>query len=125
MRRQRWIETVVVLFLVAVVGSAWGEPLRGTVTQVIPDIRISLGEEEGVRPGMMFRVFDLAKAGYVRELVEARNKISHGAVSPRIYGVLKRGSDLQLLFNSIRQQAFYILDCFDEYVTNQAYRSGA
>jgi hypothetical protein len=67
-------------------------------------------------------MFDVTKAGYIHEVVEARNKIAHGEDSPLVYGSLKRCADLQLVHNAIRSEAFYILDCFDEYLQAQAYK---
>ena len=67
-------------------------------------------------------MFDVTKAGYIREVVEARNKIAHGEDSPLAYGSLKRSAELQLVHNAIREEAFYILDCFDEYLSSQAYK---
>jgi hypothetical protein len=67
-------------------------------------------------------MFDVTKAGYIREVVEARNKIAHGEDSPLVYGSLKRSSELQLVHDAIRTEAFYILDCFNDYVDAQAYK---
>jgi hypothetical protein len=67
-------------------------------------------------------VFDVTKAGYIREVVEARNKIAHGEDSPLVYGSLKRCTELQLVHDAIRAEAFYILDCFNDYIDAQAYK---
>jgi hypothetical protein len=67
-------------------------------------------------------MYDVSKEGYIRELVIARNKISHGETSPQVYGTLKRGSELQIVLNVIRDESFYLLDCFDEYLSSQNYR---
>jgi len=67
-------------------------------------------------------MYDLTKSGYIREVVEARNNIAHGEDSPLVYGSLKRSSDLQQVFDAIRSEAFYILGCFDEYLTTSAYK---
>jgi hypothetical protein len=66
-------------------------------------------------------MFDVTKAGYIREVVEARNKIVHGEDSPLVYGNLKRCADLQLVHDAIRDEAFYILDCFNEYLETRAF----
>jgi hypothetical protein len=67
-------------------------------------------------------MFDLTKTGYIREIVEARNKIARGKDSPIVYGALKRCADLQTVHDAIRDEAFYILDCFNEYLKNGAYK---
>jgi hypothetical protein len=67
-------------------------------------------------------MYDITKGGYVRELVDARNKISHGEISPQAYGTLKRSDELQTMYDAIRSEAFYLLDCFDEYLSGQNYR---
>ena len=67
-------------------------------------------------------MFDVTKSGYIREVVEARNKIAHGEDSPIVYGSLKRCADLQIVHDAIRAEAFYILDCFNEYLTSGAYK---
>jgi hypothetical protein len=67
-------------------------------------------------------MFDVTKAGYIREVVEARNKIAHGEDSPLVYGSLKRSTELQLVHDAIRTEAFDILDCFNDYVDAQAHK---
>ena len=67
-------------------------------------------------------MYDITKGGYVRELVDARNKISHGEISPQLYGTLKRSDELQTMYEAIRNEAFYLLDCFAEYLASKNYR---
>lgn len=67
-------------------------------------------------------MYDVTKSGYVRELVDPRNKISHGEISPQTYGTLKRSDELQTMYDAIRNEAFYLLDCFDDYLSGQNYR---
>ncbi len=67
-------------------------------------------------------MFDITKAGYIREVVEARNKIAHGQDSPLVYGSTKRSADLRLVLDAIRSEAFYIFDCFNAYVDAERYK---
>lgn len=67
-------------------------------------------------------MFDVTKSGYVREVVEARNQIAHGQSSPLLYGTLKRSAELQIVFEAIRDEAFYILDCFNSYLLANEYK---
>lgn len=67
-------------------------------------------------------VYDLTKTGYIRELVDTRNKIAHGRESPVTTGTRKRSSELQAAYEAIQKQTFYVLDCFDEYVQLAQYR---
>jgi hypothetical protein len=67
-------------------------------------------------------MYDITKGGYVRELVDARNKISHGEISPQAYGTLKRSDELQTMYEAIRSEAFYLLDCFDDYLSSGNYK---
>jgi hypothetical protein len=67
-------------------------------------------------------MFDVTKTGYIREVVEARNKIAHGQDSPLVYGSTKRCAELQIVHDAIRTEAFYILDCFNDYVEAQSYK---
>lgn len=71
-----------------------------------------------VRPVM----YDVTKTGYIREVVEARNKIAHGQDSPLVYGSTKRCAELRIVLDAIRREAFYILDCFNEYIDAGAYK---
>ena len=67
-------------------------------------------------------MFDITKTGYIREVVEARNKIAHGQDSPLVYGSTKRSADLRIVLDAIRSEAFYILDCFNAYVEAEGYK---
>ena len=67
-------------------------------------------------------IYDLTKAGYIGEIVEARNKIAHGEDSPLVYGSSKRSAELQTTHDVIRTEAFYIHDCFNDYLQAQEYK---
>jgi hypothetical protein len=67
-------------------------------------------------------MFDPTKQGYIHEVVEVRNKIAHGEDSPLAHGSLKRYADLQVVHDAIRTEAFYILDCFDEYLSQDQFK---
>jgi hypothetical protein len=67
-------------------------------------------------------MFDVTKTGYINEVVEARNKIAHGQDSPLVYGTLKRSPELNVVFDAIRSEAFYILDCFENYLVAAQYK---
>lgn len=66
-------------------------------------------------------MYDVAKSGYIREVVDTRNKISHGRESPLTIGQKKRADELALVYNAIEAETFYVLDCFVEYLNDKAF----
>lgn len=67
-------------------------------------------------------MYDIIKAGYIREVVEARNKIARGEDGPLVYGSTKRCADLRIVLEAIRSEAFYMLDCFNPWVDAESYK---
>lgn len=66
-------------------------------------------------------VYDITKSGYLLELTDTRNKIAHGRESPQEIGSKRRSSELQVLYDVISRQLFYILDCFTDYLAAETY----
>lgn len=62
---------------------------------------------------------------YIDELVEKRNAIAHGRMSPIEASAGMRSNDLELRFIEITNVITYMYDCFDNFVTNREFVAAA
>jgi RiboL-PSP-HEPN len=70
-------------------------------------------------------MYDITKTGYLRELVDNRNKVAHGRESPLTVGGLKRSDDLDKVYEAIKTQVSYMLGQFNEYLKSERYKAVA
>ena len=58
---------------------------------------------------------------YIKELVEKRNAVAHGRISPIEAGANMRSKELELRYKEISLAITYLFDCFENYITNREF----
>jgi hypothetical protein len=77
---------------------------------------------------MAFRVYDINEnavprppiLGYLSEIVNKRNDIAHGNVSPAEYGVMRSG-ELKIRYDAIYEEAIYVFECVNKYAASKRF----
>ena len=66
-------------------------------------------------------LFDRTKKGLIDDLVDKRNAVSHGRMSPVEVGERYNSSDIEIILLVVERQKKYIIDRLERYVSMSEY----